>query len=129
MKKELVEKLISSAIKVAKNSYSPYSNYKVGAAVLTKSGKIFVGTNVENVSYGSTMCAERVAIFNAVSGGKTKFDAVAVYTVDGGFCCASCLQVMVEFSPNMEVIIAQSLTDYKIFKLSELLPYPFTLKK
>ena len=125
MNKEIIQNLIKKAQKASEKSYSPYSNYKVGAALLTKEDKIFTGTNIENASYGATMCAERVAIFNAVASGYKDFKAIAVYTKDAGIPCGMCLQVMSEFSPEIEVIIAKSLDDYKTYKLSELLPHPF----
>lgn len=128
MDKKIINKLIKKAVEANKNSYSPYSNYAVGAAILAKNGEIFIGTNIENASYGSTVCAERVAVFNAVSNGNKDFIAIAIYTKDGGFPCGSCLQVITEFSPNIEVIIASDLNTYKVYKCSELLPNPFILK-
>lgn len=128
MDKKIIKKLIKKAYDASKNSYSPYSNYKVGAAILAKNGEIFIGTNVENASYGLTVCAERIAVFNAVSNGNKDFVAIAIYTKDGGFSCGSCLQVLAEFSPDLEFIIASDLNKYKIYKFSELLPNPFILK-
>lgn len=127
MDKKIIKSLIEKATEASKNSYSPYSKYKVGAAVLTTTGEIFTGTNIENSSYGSTMCAERIAIFNAVSNGFKKFTAIAVYSNIGGLPCGNCLQVLLEFAPNIEVIVASDL-DYKMYKFADLLPHPFKLK-
>jgi cytidine deaminase len=98
-------RLIKTAIKASLKSYSPYSNYKVGAAVLTYNNKIFSGTNIENASYGLTLCAERIAVFKAVSEGFKKIIAIAIATKDGAFPCGACRQVLYEFGPDMIVII------------------------
>lgn len=126
MKKETVELLIEKAKKERNFAYAPYSNFKVGAALLTKSGKIYTGCNIENASYGATVCAERIAMFKAVSEGEKDFEAIAVYveTKELAFPCALCRQVMYEFSPNMKVISANK-DKYEIKNLSELFPYPF----
>lgn len=97
--------LIAKALEVRANAYAPYSNYPVGAALLTKSGRIFTGVNVENAAYPDTICAERTAIFNAVSAGEREFDAIAVATRNGGTPCGSCRQVMSEFGLDIEVIL------------------------
>lgn len=116
------EGLVKQALEAMENSYSPYSKFKVGAAVLTKGGKVYTGTNVENASYGLSMCAERVAIFKAVSEGCTEFEAMAIASSSGDASpCGACRQVMQEFSPNMKVIFGG-----KEFSLSELLPRPFS---
>lgn len=128
MNEKMIKKIIQKAKEVSKNSYSPYSKYSVGAVILTKEGKIFTGINIENASYGSTVCAERVAIFNAVSEGYKNFEAIAVYSKTGGLPCANCLQVISEFSKDLNIIVANDL-DYKIYKFSELLPHPFIFKK
>ena len=100
----------SQLVEIAKNAqkwaYTPYSHYPVGAAVLTESGKIYDGVNVENAAYPVTMCAERVAIFKAVSAGERMLSAIAVVTKNGGTPCGSCRQVMVEFNPDMIVLVA-----------------------
>ena len=99
--------LVKNALSARKNSYSPYSKYKVGSAIKCPDGKIYSGTNVENASYGMTICAERSAIFSAVSEGKREFDSIVVITKDGkGFPCGGCRQVLNEFNPNMQVILA-----------------------
>ena len=128
MNEKVIKKLIQKAKEASKNSYSHYSGYSVGASLLTKEGKIFTGTNIENASYGSTICAERVAIFSAISEGYKDFEALAVYSKTGGMTCANCLQVISEFSKDLNIIVASDL-DYKIYKFSELLPYQFKLKK
>jgi len=101
-KKELVEK----ALQAQKQAYTPYSHYPVGAALLTASGKIYTGCNIENAAYGVTICAERVAIFKAVSAGERDISAVAVVTRNAGAPCGSCRQVMAEFNPQMRILIA-----------------------
>jgi cytidine deaminase len=99
-------RLINAARDATKNSYSPYSKFAVGAAVLASNGKIYTGANVENVSYGLSMCAERVAIFNAISSGEKTIKAVAVWTKSANaYPCGSCRQVINEFAPNAEIII------------------------
>lgn len=119
--------LLGHAKKAMKNAYAPYSKYKVGAALLTKSGKVFTGCNIENNSYGLTICAERVAVFNAVSEGERKFKMMAIISSDSKLAmpCGACLQVMVEFTHKMPLIIGNN--KGKIIKrdLSTLIPEPF----
>ena len=98
--------LVHQAILAQKNAYAPYSNYHVGAALLTKSGEIFRGANVENAVYPLTICAERAVVFNAVSAGEREFEAMVVVTRDGGTPCGSCRQVMAEFGLDLIVLIA-----------------------
>lgn len=126
--------LISKAIEIRNDAYCPYSGYGVGAALLTSSGKIFVGCNVENASYSMTMCAERSAVFNAVSAGEREFSAVAIVGGLGenlDYCppCGACRQVLSEFCNMKEfkVILARSADDYKVYTLEELLPMGFKL--
>jgi cytidine deaminase len=102
---ELRETLIRTAVEARRWAYAPYSNYPVGAALLTDSGKIYDGVNVENAAYPTTMCAERVAIFKAVSEGERKFSALAVVTSNGGTPCGSCRQVIAEFGLETIVLI------------------------
>jgi cytidine deaminase len=119
--------LVKIAAEVRKWAYTPYSHYQVGAAVLTESDRIYDGVNIENAAFPVTICAERTAIFKAVSNGETKFQAIAIVTKDGGMPCGSCRQVMAEFSPEMLVIVADEngkITSEK--KLSDLLPGAFT---
>lgn len=125
-KKDLLEK----AIQARNNTYSPYSHYAVGAAVLAKSGKIYLGTNVENAAYGSTICAERSAIVSAVSQGEKEFTTIALVTQNGGFPCGSCRQVLNEFNPDMLVLVSDiSLKTIEEKKLSDLLPDAFGPKQ
>ena len=106
MKVELRQELIDRAIQARKRAYAPYSNYQVGAALLTEKGDIFTGANVENAAYPTTMCAERVAVFTAVSEGQRSFQAIAVVTANGGMPCGSCRQVLSEFGLNTLVLVA-----------------------
>ena len=98
--------LIDLANEARRRAYAPYSNYPVGAALRTKSGRIFTGCNVENAAYPTSMCAERVAIYKAVSEGEKAFDVIAVVTPNGGTPCGGCRQVMAEFGLDMVVLIA-----------------------
>ncbi len=116
--------LVKAAGEAMKNSYSPYSKIRVGAAILTKDGHVFTGCNVENASYGLTMCAERVAAFKAVSEGFRDFQAIAVVSdLVNPSPCGACRQVLSEFSPDMDVIYGE-----KVQKLRELLPDVFHLR-
>ncbi len=121
--------LISIALEATKNSYAPYSGIHVGAALLTESGKIFKGCNVENSSYGLSICAERVAVFNAVSSGERKFKKIAVITSEGKgiMPCGACRQVLAEFSEDIEVITLDSNNKIVKYKLGEILPHAFRL--
>lgn len=112
-------------------SYIPYSHYAVGAALLTKSGKIYTGCNIENAAFPVTICAERTAIFKAVSEGEKDFAAIAIATEDGhGYPCGSCRQVMAEFSSNMEVMLADADGNITVeTNINELLPGAFTPDK
>lgn len=125
-----VKKLIAKANEAKEKAYAHYSNFKVGAALLTADGKIFTGCNIENASYGLTVCAERTAIFKAVSQGIKDFKAIAVVSDSQHLSppCGACLQVMREFSADLKVIIANAKGDYNIKKMHELLPYPFTVE-
>lgn len=120
-------KLISLAVKIRANAYAPYSKYKVGAALIAKSGKIYTGVNVESAAYPSGICAERTAIFSAVTAGERKFDAIVVATENGGFPCGACRQVMAEFGLDLLVIMVNNkgvITQES--SLRELLPSAFT---
>ena len=99
------DQLIDMAREARLLAYAPYSNYQVGAALLTKTGKIFTGVNVENAAYPVTMCAERSAVFSAVSAGEREFEAIAVATVNGGTPCGSCRQVLSEFGLDINVLL------------------------
>lgn len=122
-----VEKLAARAMENKSKSYSPYSKFAVGAALLTFDGEIFDGANVENASYGLTICAERVAAASAVAAGKKDFSAIAIACGED-FCrpCGACRQFLAEFSPNMQVIMVNESGAYQIASLSELLPRNFT---
>jgi cytidine deaminase len=98
--------LIAKAVQAYHQAYAPYSNYAVGAALMAESGKIYDGVNIENAVYPLTVCAERVAIFKAVSEGERSFSTIAVVTKNGGTPCGSCRQVMAEFNPEATVLIA-----------------------
>jgi homotetrameric cytidine deaminase len=122
--------LAAAAVEARENSYSPYSGFSVGAALLTKSGKVFTGCNIENAAYSPTLCAERVAMAKAVSEGEREFAAIAVAGGKAGgepqYCypCGVCRQVLFEFG-DMEVIIAKKPDDYCVHRLAELLPHGF----
>ena len=102
---EMKQKLIDASLQARKRAYAPYSRYFVGAALLSESGKIFEGLNIENASYGATVCAERVAIFNAVSTGEKKFVAMAVAGEGGGPPCGICRQVLAEFGLDIVLLL------------------------
>ncbi|AEH51060.1 cytidine deaminase [Pseudothermotoga thermarum] len=123
------EELIELALKAMQKAYAPYSNFKVGAALLTKSGKVYLGCNVENASYGLTICAERVAIFSAVADGEREFEKLVVVanTPLPVSPCGACRQVMAEFG-NFEVILVGKDGKYRITCVEELLPYAFNLR-
>ena len=123
---ETQQKLIDVAIQARQWAYIPYSHYAVGAALLTTSGKIYDGVNVENAAYPSTMCAERVAVFKAVSEGEHVFEAIAVVTSNGGMPCGGCRQVLAEFGLDTIVLIADDEGHLvKETTLAELLPGAF----
>jgi cytidine deaminase len=105
---EVRQQLIEQAGQARLRAYAPYSNYLVGAALLTSQGKIFQGANIENAAYPTSMCAERVAIYKAVSEGQREFSAIAVVTENGGSPCGSCRQVMAEFGLGTVVLIADA---------------------
>ena len=118
--------MIRLAVEAREHSYAPYSNYKVGAALVTASGKFFSGCNVESAAYPTSMCAERVAIFKAVSEGEREFVALAVVTGNGGTPCGACRQVMAEFGLDTLVLIADVEGNLKQeAKVSDLLPGAF----
>ena len=121
------QKLMDCAIKARENAYSPYSHFAVGAALLCEDGTLFEGCNIENASYGLTNCAERTAIFKAVSEGHTKFKALAVVADTEGPCapCGACRQVMVEFKIPL-IIMGNLMGDIKIVSMEELLPFSFS---
>jgi cytidine deaminase len=120
------EELVSQAIEARKNAYAFYSGYPVGAAVLTASGNIYTGCNVENASTGLTVCAERTAIQKAVSEGDPSIVALAVVTEDGAPPCGACRQVLLEFGAGARIYIADMSGAVTETTLAELLPAPFT---
>lgn len=123
--------LIQIAREAQRNAYSPYSNFKVGAALITREGEVFSGANVENASYGLTVCAERVAIFKAISKGEREFTALIVVGSGEGFIypCGACLQVIAEFSPDIKIIVTNEKDEYQEHALGELLPQIFCLDR
>lgn len=108
LKDEQRQQLVEAAVQARQWAYAPYSNYAVGAALLTESGKIYEGVNIENAAYPTTICAERVAVFKAVSEGERRFTAIAVVTANAGTPCGSCRQVLAEFGVDTLVLIADA---------------------
>ncbi len=124
---EMQSQLIEMATQAREQAYAPYSHYAVGAALLTASGKIYTGVNIENSAYPTGICAERVAVFKAVSDGERKFEAIAVVTANGGSPCGSCRQVLAEFGLDTRVLIADDhATLLHEMPLRDLLPEAFT---
>ena len=124
------EKLYNEAVKISENAYAPYSGFKVGAAILTEEGKVYKGVNIENASYGATICAERSAVCTAITDGKRRFKAIAIYSPNGAsWPCGICRQVLWEFSPNMNVIARNDLGEPELIKLEELLVNGFKLER
>lgn len=120
------ELLLAKAIKVRSNAYAPYSNYAVGSAVLSDNGEMYAGANVENAAYPSSMCAERAAIFKAISNGERKIKAIAVVSKNGGFPCGACRQVLSEFTKDALIIVATGSGEIlHETTLAELLPHTF----
>jgi cytidine deaminase len=126
----LHSKLVQTALSKRLQAYAPYSKFLVGAAVLTEDGSVFTGTNVENASYGLTICAERVAAAAAVAAGHRKLKAVAVATSGGASPCGACRQFLAEFGGNMTVVLVDANKPHTVkeFTLSELLPEQFKLE-
>lgn len=128
-KRELIQK----ALDARRTAYAPYSHFLVGAALLTEDGSFYQGGNIENASYGATNCAERTAVFKAVSDGKRRIKALAVAggldgaePADYAYPCGICRQVLQEFgTEDMKLIVAKSVTDYREYSLKELLPFGF----
>lgn len=131
------EVLIQKAFEAQEKAYTPYSNFKVGAALLGTNGKVYLGCNIENAAFTPTNCAERTAFFKAVSEGQTTFEAIAIVgnmegvkKGEGDYCapCGVCRQVMAEFCDpeTFRILLAKSETDYKQFLLKDLLPLGFT---
>lgn len=121
----IVMDLVRQAAAARQQAYVPYSAFPVGAALRTRSGKTYTGCNIENASFGLTVCAERVAIWKAVSEGETEFEGLAVVTNIAGSPCGACRQVMVEFAPDMPVVIADLSGIDAITSIDLLLPHAF----
>jgi len=121
------EKLIAAARAAREHAHAPYSNFRVGAAVRARSGKIFTGCNVENATYGLTLCAERVAVFKAISEGERGFDAVAVVADTDALTppCGSCRQILWEFCGDADVLLANLSGKMERYRMSALFPKPF----
>lgn len=128
-----IKELIEAALEARNGAYAPYSKYQVGAALLTRAGKIYQGGNIENASYGATNCAERTAFFKAVSEGEKEFSAIAIAgglkdkaPADYAYPCGICRQVMKEFvRDDFQIIVAKSATEYRAFTVAEMLPFGF----
>lgn len=130
MSYEVIEALVESARAAMENAYAPYSGFRVGAAVMSDTSKIYVGCNVENASFGATLCAERAAIAKMVSGGETRLATVAIF-VEGdepAMPCGICRQVIAEFGPYAEIIVATS-KETRRTTADALFPAPFVLKR
>jgi cytidine deaminase len=119
--------LVRRARAARAHSHSPYSRFRVGAALLTAGGKIFTGCNIESSSYGLTICAERTAIFKAVSEGHRRFTAIAIATDERGFTspCGACRQVLMDLAGDIDFIMSNRKGDIQVFKMSDLFPFPF----
>lgn len=134
MKTSVIERLIKETLRARTFSYSPYSHYQVGAALLAKDGSIYTGCNIENAAYSPTNCAERTAFFKALSEGKSEFSAIAIVggpedaeITQYAYPCGVCRQVMMEFCnpETFQIIVAKSVTEYEVKTLEELLPDGF----
>jgi cytidine deaminase len=125
------ERLLQAAEQTRNRAHAPYSGFRVGAAILAEDGTVFAGCNIENSSYGLTICAERVALFKAVSEGSTHLAAVALVTDSGEpvMPCGACRQALAEFNPDMAVVSGTVRGKSASRKLSELLPEPFGMNK
>jgi len=124
------EDLVRIASLTRQRAYAPYSQYRVGAAIRTKRGKVTAGANVENASYGLTVCAERNAVFQAVNAGEKGFEVIAVVADDLPRPCGACLQVLTEFcEPELRVILASAAGAREVARLADLLPRPFKLEQ
>lgn len=123
------KELINHAKKAMQNAYAPYSHFKVGAALLDKNGTVFLGCNIENASYGATCCAERTAVFKAISEGVTTFEKIAIVSDSKKLTppCGICRQVLLEFMPEGAVILENEKGEIKTYTVKELLPVGFTL--
>jgi len=130
MDKKLLKSAIEKALHIRKNAHAPYSEFKVGAAIVTKSGKIYGGVNVENSSFGATVCAERIALFTAVADGEREFDLLVIASSLNGkavYPCGICRQVVSDFAKDIEVVLVNSETEEieERKKLYEIFPNTF----
>lgn len=121
-----IEHLLALAAEARQAAYVPYSHFAVGAALRAEDGRIFTGCNVENASYGLTICAERNAVAHAVAAGARRFDVVAVVTENGVTPCGACRQVLAEFGPAMTVIVGDAAGNRRAYTMNGLLPDAFT---
>ena len=119
------KELIALAAEARGEAYAPYSGYAVGAALVAASGEVYSGCNVENASYGLSMCAERTAAFKAVCAGERQFSAIAVVTENGATPCGACRQVLAEFGPRMRILAADAEGNYHEYRLPQFLPDSF----
>ena len=117
--------LINIALQAREYAHAPYSNFKVGAALLSSSGKVYTGSNVESSSYGLTICAERVALVKALSEGETDFESIAVVSVPGASLCGACRQLLWDYTKDIPVYLSDLKMNFVERNLSVLLPYPF----
>ncbi|MBR6812677.1 MAG: cytidine deaminase [Oscillospiraceae bacterium] len=125
------KELVLTAIKAKDNAWAPYSGFHVGAAILCESGEVFTGCNVENSSYGATICAERTAAVKAVSEGKRNFSCIAVVSDADEYCmpCGICRQFLADIAPSLRFLLAKPSGEYKVSSMEELLPGAFRLEK
>lgn len=123
------KELLEIALGAMENAYAPYSDFKVGAALLCDDGTVFTGCNIENASYGASNCAERTAVFKAVSEGRRNFSAIAVVSSGGEetFPCGICRQVLAEFAPNIRIVLQNKEKNAVSYKFQEIMPYIFSL--
>jgi cytidine deaminase len=123
-----IRSLITHARQAQRRAYAPYSHFRVGAALLASNGKIYHGCNVENSSYGLTICAERTALYTAIAEGARKFQALAIVSDEGGFTppCGACRQVLMDLAGEVEIILADRRGHTQRMTMHDLLPYPFT---
>ena len=122
------KELFRMAVKASENAYAPFSNFHVGAALLTEDGKVFTGVNIENSSYGATICAERTAMVKAISEGARNFESIAIAGNGGtSWPCGICRQFMYEFCPDIRVISGENEDELQVYTLKELLPEGFKL--
>lgn len=122
------KELVRLAKEAMNNAYVPYSKFRVGAALLTADGLVFSGCNIENASFGGTNCAERTALFKAISEGNRKFKKIAIISDSNDYTypCGICRQVLSEWGLDMEIIVANSNEEFRVHKLRDILPYAFT---